>query len=340
MSMAMLSPSKIDLITTQEWSREQLDYVLDRAVQLKKLYRQGEVSQTLRGKILSILMGAKSTRTRSALESAVALMGGHSQFIELAGTRLSDGESIADIARVYSCYSHAIGVRPAMEEVGHEYGSANRLVREIARSATVPVIGLADDMFHPTQAIADLLTLREHFNPVARRKFVILWSYAPYSRAMSSIHADLLIMSRYGVDVTLCSPKGFEVDPQVLGWASANASAMGSQVEFTDDRNAALRGADIVFPRNWLSLGLAATNGAGSAQERELHERHRDWMLSEAEMATTQTDSRIMHVLPVIRGHEAASTVMDGPRSLIWPQAENKLFANMAILDALLNGVS
>ena len=149
-----------DLISTQDWSKEEIDYLMDFAADIKRKYGRGAVPELFKNRTFFMLFYNTSTRTRSSFEAAATVLGGHSQFIDFATTRGSEGESVKDMAKMYERLGHALGVRILESAVDYVYGRGNAVIREYARHAEIPVINMADDLFHPTQAISDMFTLR------------------------------------------------------------------------------------------------------------------------------------------------------------------------------------
>ncbi len=260
-------------------------------------------------------------------------LGGHAQYINAASTRLQDGEDPRDLARVYSRYGHAIGVRCTGESESNSYGNANKLLRSFAQHATVPVINMGDDMYHPCQALSDLMTVEEYYPHYRHKKFVISWAPAPMPRSLYSIHETILIMTRFGLDVTVCYPEGYDPDPTILEEAKNNSSLQGSNLTLTNDRQAALSGAHFVFPRNWLSLKDLASSPASDLQPSK---KETPWTLSKKDLQLTDSSCLIMHVLPAFREWEITSELLDSPQSIVFTQAENRLYAQMALLEMLI----
>ncbi|MEM4328857.1 MAG: hypothetical protein QXI50_04260, partial [Candidatus Caldarchaeum sp.] len=255
-------------------------------------------------------------------------------------TRGAEGESVRDIARMYERLGQVLGVRILESAVDYVYGRGNAVVREYAEHAKIPVINMADDMYHPSQAITDLYTLREKLGGVEKKKYVLMWAYSDKVRSWGSIQDELLISTRFGMDVVLAYPPGFDIDGRVVEQARRNAEESGGSVEIVHDYREALSGADAVFPRSWASHECVMTgmNRFGREREVELHNKHKDWKLTKQLTDLMAKNGVVTHVLPVFRGQEADDDVMDGPRSVIYDQAENLLYVRAAIL-ALVAGV-
>jgi ornithine carbamoyltransferase len=287
-----------------------------------------------------MLFYAPSTRTRAAFEAGMTYLGGHGQYIDVSTTRLGSGEAAKDVAKMYEMYGQGLGVRILDSAIDYVYGAGVSVVREYARYAEIPVINMACCTYHPTQGLADLMTVQEELGKVRKKKYVIMWAYAKSFRGRCSIQEEALLMPRFGMDVVLAYPPGFEIDPKIVDQAKSNAQASGGQFEVTNDLNSAVEGAHGVFPRNWASNELLRVGASkfGKEREAELHERYRDWTLTRGLLDKMDRKAIVTHVLPVLRGEEATDEVMDGPHSVIYPQAENGMFTKMAVLALTMGG--
>jgi ornithine carbamoyltransferase len=323
-----------DLITTQDWSIEELDATLKLARQLKLKYRQGRMRPLLHNKTYFMLFYAPSTRTRAAFEAGMTYLGGHAQYIDVSTTRVSAGEAVKDVAKMYEKYGHGLGIRILDSAIDYVYGAGLSVVREYAKHSDIPVINMACCTYHPTQGLADLMTVQEQLGKMRGKKYVIMWGYAKSFRGRCSIQEEALIMPRFGMDVTLAHPPGFEIDPAIIATSQANAEAAGGQFQVSNDLNSAIEGAHAVFPRNWASSELLRVGASrfGKEREQELHDKYRDWTLTEDLLERMDRKAIITHVLPVLRGEEATDEVLDGPHSVIYPQAENGMYTKMAVL--------
>jgi ornithine carbamoyltransferase len=331
-----------DFISTQEWDREELEFAIDFASDIKRWYYGGALPELFKNKTFFMLFYNTSTRTRSSFEAAATMLGGHAQFIDFATTRGSEGERIGDIARMYERLGHALGVRILENAVDYVYGAGDAIIREYAKHSKTPVINMADDMFHPTQALADMMVIKEKFQKrVEGKKYTIMWAYSDHLRSWGSIQDEMLIASKFGMDVTMAYPEGFDIDEKQVEAAKENAAATGAHFEISHDPKEALDGADIVFPRSWTSHACVTTGLTkfGKDKEVEAHNKHKDWILNQELVDIMSKQSIITHVLPVLRGQEATDEVMDGPHSVILDQAENLLYARASVL-ALLAGNS
>ena len=329
-----------DLITTQDWSMEELEATLKVARKLKTQYPRGKTPSLLRDKTFFMLFYAPSTRTRAAFEAGMTYLGGHGVYIDVSTTRLGSGEAPKDVAKMYEKYGHGLGVRILDSAIDYVNGAGVSVVREYARHANIPVINMACCTYHPTQGLADLMTTQESLGKVHGKKYVIMWGYARSFRGRCSIQEEALIMPRFGMDVVLAHPPGFEIDPEIVQQAEANAQASGGTFQITNDLNTALEGANAVFPRNWASAALLSVGASkfGKERELELHEKYRDWMLTQRRLDKMDRRAIVTHVLPVLRGEEATDEVMDGSHSVIYPQAENGMYTKMAVMAVTMGG--
>lgn len=323
-----------DLITTQEWSIEELEATLKLAREMKAKYRRGRVPALLRNKTFFMLFYAPSTRTRAAFEAGMTYLGGHAQYIDVSTTRLGTGEAPKDVAKMYEKYGHGLGIRILDSAIDYVYGAGISVVREYARHSEIPVINMACCTYHPTQGLADVMTIRESLGKVKGKKYVIMWGYSKSFRGRCSIQEETLIMTRFGMDVVLAHPPGFEIDPRIIEQSGDNAAAAGSEFQISNDLKSAAEGAHVVFPRNWASNELLTVGASkfGREREAEMHEKYRDWTLTQELVDRMDRKAIVTHVLPVLRGEEATDEVLDGPHSVIYPQAENGLYTKMAVL--------
>jgi ornithine carbamoyltransferase len=325
-----------DLITTQDWNIDELVTTMKLAEKLKRIRKEGKLPpKTLERKNFFMLFWAPSTRTRAAFEAGMELLGGHAAYIDVATTRIGSGETLDDAARMYSTFGDGVGVRVLDEAIDFVYGNGRRIVEQLARVARVPVINMACCTYHPTQAIGDIMTLRKKLRALKGKKYTITWAYSSRLRGRCSIQEELLIATRFGMDVTLSCPPEFEIDPIIIETARKNAKASGGTLEKSHDFARALEDADVVFPRSWVTseLGRIGLEAFGKDNEIRVHDRYKNWKLKQKHVDELMNKQAIVtHVLPVYRDEEATDEVVEGPNSVIYEQAENNLYAKMAVL--------
>lgn len=263
-------------------------------------------AQPLDGRVAALIFEKPSTRTRVSFDVGLRQMGGETMVLSGTDLQLGHGETIADTARVLSRYVDLIMIRTFEEGV----------LLEMAEFATVPVINGLTDRTHPCQIMADVMTYEEHRGPIAGKK--VAWLGDGNNVCSSFLHAA----GRFGFDLTFAGPEVLDPEPEFV----ALARAEGSTIEITRDPVEAVDGADLVVTDTWISM-----HEAQSARERR-HNLLRPYQVDEALMAKAAPESLFMHCLPAHRGEEATSAVMDGPHSVIFDEAENRLHAQKAIV--------
>lgn len=328
-----------DMITTQEWTREELEAVLKFSKDLKKKSKAGKTSHLLSDKTFFMLFYNTSTRTRASFETALTELGGHAQFLEPGAMRLGEGESVKDTANTLARYGHGIGIRILEKAVGYVYGRGNQVLREYAKWANIPIINMADDKFHPCQSLTDLMTVQENFPKIQGKKFLFSWAYSRHSRSWCSVQSAILTATRFGMDVTLAHPPGFELDPEIMEWCNQNADESGGAFSITNDIKEGYSGAHVVYPRSWMSAECSAMgiDKWGEDREAQLHEQYQNWICNSELMDLASKDSIYMHCLPVFRGEEATDEVVDSPQSVIFDQAENRLHLQKGLLSLVMS---
>ena len=317
------------LITTQDWSGEELKLLLDTAYDLKRRFARGEPHLLLPHKTLFMIFFEQSTRTRNSFEAGMTQLGGHAHDLPEDKMQLSHGESAKDTAKVLSRYGHGIAIRNCF------YGMGNGYLREVARHSSIPVLSMQDDVYHPCQAIADLMTIQERFGDLKGRKVVISWAYAPsYMKPLSVPQSQILLFPRFGLDVTLAHPPEFELMPEIVAQARANAEEAGTEFEITHEMEAAFEGAHVVVAKSW-GAQLRTTDKQRSL---ELSKQHRDWICDARRMSLAHPSAVYMHALPADRGHEVTDEVIDGPQSVVFDEAENRLHTAKALMALTMGG--
>ena len=267
-------------------------------------YKHGRRDRPLEGKTLAMIFEKPSTRTRVSFEVAMRQLGGDAIIIGTADSQLGRGETVADTARVLSRYVDAIVIRT---------NHAEKLA-DMARHATVPVINGLTDSSHPCQIMADIMTLQEKKGPVADT--VVAWSGDGNNVAVSWVHAAV----RFGFDLRLACPEALPPPSAVLDWAQRE----GGRVHLTHEPDEAVAGADCVVTDTWVSMGVEANISR--------HNLLAPYRVDERLMAKAKPDAIFMHCLPAKRGEEVTAAVIDGPQSVVWDEAENRLHVQKGIL--------
>ncbi len=302
---------KDDYLSVDDLEPDELADLLDLAAKVKS--DPGAHAESLRGRSVALIFEKPSTRTRVSFEVGVAQLGGHAVVLSTNDLQLGRGETIEDTGRVLSRYVDAIVLRTFEQE----------RLEVLAAAATVPVVNSLSDFEHPCQALADLLTVRERLGGLEGRVLAYLGD------GNNVAHSLLLAGAKVGMTVRVATPPGFEPIPQVVQRASEIASATGGAIETTDDAAAASTGADVLYTDVWASMG----------QEAESDERSLIFPLYQVNQALVDVaaaDVLVLHCLPAHRGQEITAEVIDGPRSAVWDQAENRLHTQKALLLRLL----
>ncbi|MEW6232603.1 MAG: ornithine carbamoyltransferase [Chloroflexota bacterium] len=333
-----------DLITTQEWSLEELRAVLDLAARMKRERFSPQFTSLLANKTFFMFFYNPSVRTRQSFECAATELGGHAQFLEPKAMRLktatSAGETVEDAAKVMARYAAGLGIRILEDKVGY-YGEGDELLREYARWGDFPVISMAHDKYHPCQGLADVMGWAEWFGQgpgkgldmsvLKGKKLLVTWGHGALARSWCSVQEAMLIGSRFGMDVTVASPEGYDLDPQVVEWTRQNCQANQASFAVTHDVKAGYRGAHVVYSRHWMSPQAYRDGEFLKQAEIDRALKHPEWICDTEKMKLTD-NAIFTHPMPIDRGHEVTDEVASGPRSCIYDVAENRLHVQKAIM--------
>ncbi len=303
-----LAVSDLDAAETQD--------LLDLAVRLKKEYFDGGNRPLFKGKVLGMIFQKPSLRTRVSFDMAMRHMGGDALYLSPAEIGLGQRESIADVARVLSGYVHGIMARVF----------AHGDILELARWCTVPVVNGLSDYNHPCQAMADALTIQEKFGKRKGLNVVFIGDGNNVAVSLMQVSAKL------GWNFAIASPEGYDLNPEAVKLAESAAKVSGSRLSFVRDPHAAVKGAQVIYTDTWTSMG----------QEAETAKREKvfpPYQVNARLVSEAAPDVIVMHCLPAHRNQELTDDVADGPHSVIFPQAHNRLHAQKAVL-ARLFGVA
>ena len=300
-------------ISIHDITRDEFNGLLDLAIKLKKEQKSGIAHPILKGKTLGMIFTKSSTRTRISFEVGMYQLGGHPLFLNANDMQLGRGESIYDTANVMSRFVDGIMIRT----FDHQD------VLDLAKYGSVPVINALTDHLHPCQAMADLMTVYEHKGKLEGLKLAYIGD------GNNVCHSLLYACAKAGMDMSVATPKGYECDQIVIDNAKADAKESGSTIITTYDPIEAIKNADVVCTDTWTSMG----------QEAEKAERvkiFKDYQVNAELFSHSNDDSVFIHCLPAYRGYEVTEDVIDGPRSIIFDEAENRLHAQKAILATLM----
>ncbi|MCH8069748.1 MAG: ornithine carbamoyltransferase [Candidatus Marinimicrobia bacterium] len=316
-------------ITLQDWTKEEIDILLDTSSDLKKKFASGIQTEYLKNQTIFLMFFEQSTRTRNSMEAGITQLGGHAHFLDTSTMQITHGEIAKDTASILSRYGHAIACRNCFWEIGNNY------LNDLAKWSTVPIISMQCDLYHPLQAIADLMTIKEKIGALEKKKISIIWAYATsHKKPISVPLSQVLLFTRFGMDVTLAYPEGYKLPDWVMDNARENAEKSGGSVSITHDQDEAYQDAYVVIPKNW---GNWVTNPDKDVVD-ELLESNKNWKCTEEKMALARKDVIYMHALPADRGNEVEDSVIDGHHSVVYDEAENRLHTAKAVMTLTMQG--
>lgn len=303
-----------DLLTLADYSQEQITALLDLADYLKKERKMGNSVEPLKGKTLGMIFEKSSTRTRVSFEAGMYQLGGTGIFLSSNDLQIGRGEPIPDTAQVLSGYLDGMMIRTYSHE----------MVEELAEYASIPVINGLTDLYHPCQVLADLQTIREVKGTLQDVKLAYIGD------GNNMAHSLMIGAAVMGMEMTVASPKGYEPEEAVIEKAKRLAEKSGASITILEDPKEAVLQADVVYTDVWASMG--------QEEEQLLREqKFKGYQVNQELLDVAQEDVRFMHCLPAHRGEEVAEEVIDGPHSVVFEEAENRLHAQKALLTALMS---
>ncbi len=313
-----------DLIGDLDFSKEEVETILDVAWDLKRKRALGEPHAYLRDKVLAMLFFFSSTRTRGSFEAGMAQLGGHAAFIESRTTQISHGDTETEMGEIFGRYFDGIAIRHV------DWGIGNRYLNLVASASRVPILNMQCEIYHPHQCLADLMTIMEKKGRDLRgKKMVVSWAYASsYLKPMSVPQSLILQMPRFGMDVVLAHPPEFTLMPEVMDQAQEQARKFKTGFEVVHDMEEGFKDADIVYAKSWGPLMTTHDPDEGKV----LQDKYESWITDARKMALAKDDAIYMHPLPADRDVEVTSEVMDGPNSVVFDEAENRMHAQKAVM--------
>ena len=313
-----------DLIGDLDFSKEEVETVMDVAFDLKRKRALNEAHPYLRDKVLAMLFFFSSTRTRGSFEAGMAQLGGHAAFIESNTTQIAHGDTAKEIGEIYGRYFDGIAIRHC------DWGVGNGYLNEVAKNSRVPVLNMQCDVYHPFQCLADLMTIWEKKGRDLRgKRMVVSWAYAEsYSKPISVPQSLILQMPRFGMDVVLAHPPEFHLMPEIVEQAKAEAKKAGVGFDIVEDMSEGLKDADVVYAKSWGPLVHTSDAKEGETITR----KYADWITDEKKMKLAKSDAIYMHPLPADRNVEVTDAVIDGSQSVVYDEAENRLHAQKAVM--------
>lgn len=313
-----------DFIGDLDFSKEEVETVLEVAWDLKRKRALGELHPYLRDKALAMLFFFTSTRTRGSFEAGMAQLGGHAAFIDSETTQISHGDTAKEIGQIFGRYFDGIAIRQCDWQFGNKY------INEVARASRVPVLNMQCDVYHPFQCLADVMTVIEKKGRDLRgKKMVVSWAYAAsYSKPISVPQSLILQMTRFGCDVVLAHPPEFKLMAEIMDMARENAKKYHVGFEVTDNMDEAFKNADVVYPKSWGPL----VTTTGKEEGKALIDKYKSWITDQRRMNLAKEDCIYMHCLPADRNLEVTDEVIDGTCSVVYDEAENRLHAQKAVM--------
>ncbi|HYO13413.1 MAG TPA: ornithine carbamoyltransferase [Thermoanaerobaculia bacterium] len=315
-----------DFLGLKDFKAAELEHLLELAAAMKA---GQDRTRYLEGKTLGTLFTVPSTRTRISFQVAARQLGAYADHYSPAELQMSNNESLIDTAAVMSRYLDAIVVR--LYDMS-AYGQGRQSLLTMAEHSAKPVVNALDDKEHPCQVMADFLTLKERFGAdYKKKKVVFTWAYAKRQKSPGVTHSIMTAAGLLGANLTVAFPPGFEPDEEYTAFALEAARRSGGRIEFSHDLNEACEGADVIYAKSWKSLRST------TERDRELRERARpDWCVSQSHFDRANPGAVFMDCMPLIRGDEATADVVDGPQSIRYDEAENRLHIQKAILASIL----
>ncbi|MDW7740121.1 MAG: ornithine carbamoyltransferase [Bacillota bacterium] len=302
-----------DVISIHDLSREEVDQILDTAHILKMKNKLGEIYHPLKGKSLGMIFQKSSTRTRVSFEVGMWQLGGYALFLSANDLQLNRGETIADTARNLSRYLDGIMIRTY----------SHQDVVDLAEYSSIPVINGLTDLLHPCQVLADLFSIKEKKQNLEGLKLAYIGD------GNNMAHSLMYGGAKMGMHVVICSPSGFEPDPEVTRLSKADAVKSGASISVNEDPAEAVKDADIIYTDVWTSMGM----------EEEYEQRLKSFSRYQVNSKLTEharEDVLVMHCLPAHRGEEITDEVIEGPQSIVFDQAENRLHVQKAIMALIM----
>jgi ornithine carbamoyltransferase len=293
-------------LTLKDLSPAELKQLIQRAAELKLIQHRGELYQPLKGKVLAMIFEKSSTRTRVSFESAMVQFGGGSIFLSPDDTQLGRGEPLEDSARVISSMVDAVMIRT------FEHSK----IETFAKHSSVPVINALTDDFHPCQLLADMQTYQEHRGDIAGKK--VVW----IGDGNNMCHSYINAAQQFDFELHIATPAGYEPDRRIVDSVKAD-------IKLFNDPKAAAEGADLIVTDVWASMGQ-------EEEQRKREQAFAAFQVNQSVMSVADDDALFMHCLPAHRGEEVTAEVIDGPQSVVWDEAENRLHAQKALLEFLI----
>jgi N-acetylornithine carbamoyltransferase len=343
-----------DFLAETDFTPQEIKTILAISEELKLQQAMGEYhDDLLRAKTLFMIFYNQSLRTRNSFEAGMTQLGGHAHYLDpskiyrpaLEGREEAySTERVSDVARVLDRMGDAIAIRCYGDPVDWEYGGANEILREFARWADIPVLNMEDDIYHPFQGLADMLTVKEYFGDFKGVNFTMSWAYSPSVHKPRAVPQSVILSaSMMGMNVTLAHPEGMELAPDIIQQCQQYATDEGGSFRITHDFEEGFTGADVVYPKAWCpQVFFKPPVGEDDVDKAQaIIDQYKDWKATSEMMDLTAKNAIYMHCLPADRGFEVDNEVIDkteGPgwRSIVFDEAENRLHVQKAVMSLVM----
>lgn len=343
-----------DFLAETDFTREEIETILSVAEDLKRERAMGVFhDQILRSKTLFMIFYNQSLRTRNSFEAGMTQLGGHAHYLDPSKiyTPAMEGKEIAyatervsDVARVLDRMGDAIAIRCYGDPVDWEYGGAHAMLQEFARWCDIPVLNMEDDIYHPFQGLADVLTVKEKFGGFKGVKFTMSWAYSPSVHKPRAVpQSAILFATMLGMDVTLAHPKGMELDPKIIQQCKTYSKVNNGSFRITNDFKDGVEGTNVVYPKAWCATPIfqPPVGENDPKKTQAIFDQHKDWICTKEIMDIAAKDAIYLHCLPCDRGYEVSNEVIDktsgsGWLSAAFDEAENRLHVEKAVMTLVM----
>jgi ornithine carbamoyltransferase len=343
-----------DFLAETDFTREEIETILSVAESLKRDRAMGVYhDQILRSKTLFMIFYNQSLRTRNSFEAGMTQLGGHAHYLDpskiytpaMEGREVAySTERVSDVARVLDRMGDAIAIRCYGDPVDWEYGGAHAMLREFARWADIPVLNMEDDVYHPFQGLADILTVKEKFGGFKGVKYTMSWAYSPSIHKPRAVpQSAILYAAMMGCEVTLAHPQGMELDPKIIEQCKVYSETSGGSFRVSNDFKESMEGAHVVYPKAWCATNIfqPPVGQSDSKKTQEIFDAHKDWICNTEIMDIADKNAIYLHCLPCDRGYEVTNDVIDktsGPgwTSAAFDEAENRLHVQKAVMSLVM----
>jgi N-acetylornithine carbamoyltransferase len=340
-----------DFITLRDFNKQEIETMLETAFRLKSDYvMRRPHDDILRGRTLFMMFFNPSLRTRNSFEAGIFQLGGHGHFLQPEATRLPtlegedvpyQSERISDMARVLSSMGDCLAIRILGDKVAWEYDKSLKIIREFAKWSQKPVINMEDNIYHPCQGMADVMTLQELYGKDLKgRKLAVSWTYSPSVKKPIAPHHDFMYAASYfGADIVFSHPPEMRIDPDIEQAIKANVEANGGSYNVVDNMEAACENADVVYAKNYVALDLLPPVQKEPQHDEmaKLFSKYKGWIADKKRMDLAKPGAHYMHCLPCERGFEVTDEVLDSRwGNACFQEAENRMHAQKGVMACII----